>query len=92
MPRYAKDFLREEDFRKMQNLCARSTFRRARNAAWLWLLWSTGWREGELAGLKLSDLGWNASTIRVIGKGAKETRVPFTQPSQRAVYRYFKRA
>jgi site-specific recombinase XerD len=90
LPRYAKDFLREEDFRKMQSLCPRTTFCGARNAAWLWLLWSTGCRVDELAKLKLSDLDWTASTIRVIGKGAKERRVPFTQPAQRAVYQYLK--
>jgi site-specific recombinase XerD len=90
LPRYAKDFLPEEDFRKMQSLCARSTFCGARNAAWLWLLWSTGCRVDELAKLKLTDLNWTASTIRVIGKGAKERQVPFTQPAQRAVYHYLK--
>ncbi len=90
LPRYAKNLSREEYFRKMQSLCARSTFCRARNAAWLWLLWPTGCRVDELAKLKLSDLDWTTSTTRVLGKGAKLRQVRFTQPAQRAVYHYLK--
>ena len=90
LPRYAKDFLPEENFRKLLALCPRSDYRGARNAAWLWLLWSTGCRVDELAKIKLSDLNWEASTIRVIGKGAKERQVPFTREAQRTVYHYLK--
>jgi integrase/recombinase XerD len=90
VPKYDKEFLAESDFRKVLSLCPLSDYRGARNACWFWLLWTTGARWSELANLSLSDLNWQASTIRVIGKGNKERQVPFTKDAQRAVYRYLK--
>lgn len=91
VPRYEKEFLAEEDFRKLLNLCPHGTFAGIRDRAWLWLLWSTGARFSELANLQLADLDWTGARIRVVGKGSKERRVPFTTEAQRAVYQYLQR-
>ena len=42
--------------------------------------------------LKLDDLDWDASVVRVIhGKGQKERQVPFDRQCQRAMLRYIQR-
>lgn len=56
-----------------------------RNRAILELLYATGVRVGELTGLDLDDVDFEADVIRVIGKGDKERRVPFGQPARRAL-------
>ncbi|MBT9176820.1 MAG: Tyrosine recombinase XerD [Firmicutes bacterium] len=48
-----------------------------RDRALLELLYATGCRASEIAGLKLADIDWGACTLRVMGKGAKERIVPF---------------
>jgi integrase/recombinase XerD len=50
-----------------------------RDQAMLTLLYATGMRASEIAGLKLSDVNLNVGVIRVIGKGNKERIVPAAQ-------------
>ena len=90
VPKYAKEFLPDRDFARLLSLCIVDDFRGARNAAWLWLLWSTGGRWHELANLRLADLDWNKHRIKVMGKGSKERFVPFTREAEKAVYVYLK--
>jgi integrase/recombinase XerC len=40
------------------------------------LLYQTGMRRGELAGLKEADIEWSLKQIRILGKGNKERLVP----------------
>ena len=87
VPKFAKEFLTEEQFQRLLSVCP-GTFLGLRSRAWLWLLWSTGARFSELANLNKCDLDWDQSRIRVVGKGNKERYVPFTQDAQKAVYRY----
>lgn len=47
-----------------------------RDRAILEVLYGTGMRVGELAGLSLSDVDLDAGLVRVLGKGAKERIVP----------------
>ena len=91
VPRYEKDFLSDEDFHKLLSMCPVHTFAGVRDRAWLWLLWTTGARFSELANLGKDDLDWNTARIRVVGKGSKERRIPFTPEAQKAVYRYLQR-
>jgi integrase/recombinase XerC len=49
------------------------------------LLYATGIRVSELAGLDLDDVDVARRTVRVLGKGAKERSVPYGVPAQRAL-------
>lgn len=56
-----------------------------RDTAILELLYSTGMRLGELAGLRDKDVDLLSGTVRVMGKGKKERLCPLGRPAQRAL-------
>ena len=62
-----------------------------RNRAIVELLYATGVRVGELAGLDMDDLDPDRRTLRVIGKGNKERTVPYGVPSALAVDDWLRR-
>lgn len=62
-----------------------------RNRAMVELLYATGVRVGELAGLDADDLDFDRRTLRVIGKGNKERTVPFGVPAAVAVDDWLRR-
>lgn len=88
VPKIAKGFISEKQRDLMLLECPLSYFTGARNAAIIWLFWSTGMRLSELATLKRDSLNWENSTIRVFGKGQKERFVPFTPEAKKALWRY----
>ncbi|WP_246179892.1 tyrosine-type recombinase/integrase [Kocuria coralli] len=49
------------------------------------LLWASGVRVAELAGLDIDDLDRAQRTMKVIGKGDKERTVPFGGPAERSL-------
>jgi integrase/recombinase XerC len=59
-----------------------------RDVAMLELLYATGIRVGELAGLDVDDLDRDRNVVRVFGKGRKERTVPFGHPAARALDRW----
>ena len=59
---------------------------RIRDLAILELLYGTGIRVGECAGLDLTDVDVRGQTIRVMGKGRKERIVPFGGPARDAEF------
>lgn len=59
-----------------------------RDAAMLELLYATGIRVCELTGLDCDDVDWSRSTVRVLGKGARERVVPFGGPAARSLRRW----
>jgi integrase/recombinase XerC len=59
-----------------------------RDRAIMELLYSTGIRVSELAGLDLDDLDFVDSMLRVVGKGNKERIVPFGRAADEAVQAY----
>ena len=61
-----------------------------RDVAMLELLYATGIRVGELAGLDLDDLDRDRNVVRVLGKGRKERSVPFGHPAARALDRWLR--
>ena len=61
---------------------------RARDVAILELLYATGLRVSELAGLDLDDVDRSARTVRVLGKGRKERIVPFGGQAARTLEAY----
>ena len=62
-----------------------------RNRAMVELLYATGLRVGELAGLDVDDLDPDRRTLRVIGKGNKERTVPYGVPAALAVDDWLRR-
>jgi len=52
------------------------------------LLYSTGLRISELAGLKLNNLDGSQQVLRVLGKGGKERMVPVGEPATLALKTY----
>jgi integrase/recombinase XerC len=61
---------------------------RARDVAILELLYATGLRVSELAGLDLDAIDREARTVRVLGKGRKERIVPYGAAAARALDDY----
>ena len=59
-----------------------------RDVAMLEVLYATGIRVGELAGLDLGDVDRDRNVVRVLGKGRKERSVPFGHPAARALDRW----
>jgi integrase/recombinase XerC len=56
-----------------------------RDRAVLELLYATGLRVSELAGLDLDDVDRDARTVRVLGKGRRERMVPYGEHAARAL-------
>ncbi|WP_315913307.1 tyrosine recombinase XerC [Arthrobacter sp. lap29] len=56
-----------------------------RDLAMVELLYATGIRVGELAGLDVGDINRERRTLKVLGKGNKERIVPFGVPAEKAV-------
>ncbi len=60
----------------LETPCDQTDAHAARDRAILTLLYATGIRASELAGLTLGDINANLGVIRVLGKGSKERIVP----------------
>lgn len=77
--------LREDEARRLidsaAELAADDSPVGLRDVAILELLYATGIRVGELAGLDLDDVDRERNVIRVLGKGNKERSVPFGRPA-----------
>ena len=56
-------------------------WRRKRDDAVLEVLYGSGLRVGELCGLDMASLELDRSAVTVLGKGAKERRVPLSEPA-----------
>jgi len=75
---------------RMLTVCG-DTFLGCRNQAIIKTFVDTGLRLSELEGIQLSDLDFDNSTIKVMGKGAKERRVRISPDTQKAILRYLLR-
>ncbi|GAI90874.1 unnamed protein product, partial [marine sediment metagenome] len=60
LPKVGKGFLSEEDRNKLLELCPPTTFMGARDAAIIWLFWTTGMRLRECA-----------TIVKIYGEGSK---------------------
>jgi integrase/recombinase XerD len=89
VPKVKRALLNEAQRDRLLALCPHNTLLGARNAAMIWILWSTGMRRDELATLKVDDIVWgDKGRVKVWGKGGKERWVPFTRSAQKSMLRY----
>ncbi|HTZ07970.1 MAG TPA: site-specific tyrosine recombinase XerD [Acidimicrobiales bacterium] len=77
--------LEEEDVDRLLGATAGDDPVALRDRAILELLYGTGMRVSELAGLSLADLGSDTGLVRVLGKGDKERLVPVGRCADRAL-------
>jgi integrase/recombinase XerC len=75
----------------MEEAAAEGAPMAVRDRAIVELLYATGIRVGELAGLDIDDLDPDRRTLRVIGKGNKERTVPYGVPAAVAVDDWLRR-
>jgi integrase/recombinase XerD len=68
--------------------CDLSTRIGVRDRAVLLLLARLGLRAGDIAGLKLTAIDWQAGTVQVAGKNRREARLPLPQDAGDAVLAY----
>ena len=68
--------LDEEDVGRLLDTCSGEDAFARRDRAILEVLYGTGMRVSEIAGLSISDLGSDTGLVRVLGKGGKERLVP----------------
>ncbi|MFM5903567.1 MAG: tyrosine recombinase XerC [Microbacteriaceae bacterium] len=54
------------------------------------LLYASGARVSEIAGLNLESIDYGRNLLRVVGKGSKERMIPFGQPAAEALNRWIR--
>jgi len=88
LPRKLASFLPIDEATALCDPRRSSGARRERDLAIVELLWASGLRVSELAGLALDDVERGERTLRVLGKGGKERIVPFGGGAARALETY----
>ena len=76
------------DVEKLFAACDLSSATGLRDRAVLLLLARLGLRAGDVVELRLTDLDWKAATIRLVGKGRHEARLPLPQDVGDALLAY----
>ena len=86
LPRY----LQPDEVERVIASCSATSSAGIRDRAILLLLARVGLRAGDILRLCLSDLDWKEATIRVVGKGRRQTLLPMTQEVGDAIVGYIK--
>jgi site-specific recombinase XerD len=84
LPRY----LTAEQVDSLVAACDGSSPARRRDRAIILLLARLGLRAGDVAGLRIADIEWEAGTLRVAGKGRYQVRLPLPQDVGDAILDY----
>ncbi len=92
VPRRLPNFLNHQQVESLLNCPDAHTPQGKRDRAILELLYASGMRLSEVAGLNLSSVNLNTREIRVWGKGAKERVVLIGQPAAQALRIYLSEA
>jgi integrase len=84
LPRY----LTAEQVDSLVAACDGSSRARRRDRAIILLLARLGLRAGDVAGLRIADIEWEAGTLQVAGKGRYQVRLPLPQDVGDAILDY----
>jgi integrase len=87
LPRY----LTAEQVASLIAACDGSSLARRRDRAIILLLVRLGLRAGDVSGLRIADIEWEAGTLRVCGKGRYQVRLPLPQDVGDAILDYLAR-
>lgn len=87
LPRY----LPAEDVERIIDACDSSTPLGTRELAVVLLLSRLGLRAQDVSNLRLADIDWSDASLRVAGKGRRETRLPLPQDVGDAILAYLRR-
>jgi len=85
-------FLEAEDVERVIDSCNPNSTQGMRDRAVLLLLARLGLRAADIVDLRINDLDWDRGTVRVLGKGQKEVRLPLPQDAGDALTDYLQRA
>lgn len=88
LPRKTSD----ADIERLLAVCDGESAADIRDQAFLELLYASGARISEVAGLKVVDVDFSTATVRLFGKGSKERIVPLHALALHAVERYLRDA
>lgn len=80
----------DEDLKKLLDTCKGNSFIDRRDTAILRMLFDTGCRRAELAGLDLDDIDLRGMEAKVLGKGSKLRLVPFGNRTGLALRKYLR--
>ena len=86
-----KPVLCQEEVEKLLKVPNRRTFTGFRNFCILYVLWDSLIRLSELINIKIEDIDFKAGTLRVMGKGRKERRLPLGGKTLRHLHSYLLR-
>jgi integrase/recombinase XerC len=82
--------MRDDDTKKILELCKGKEFLQLRDEALIRLYYNTGARLSEVGNLLLSDVDLSTESVHLHGKGAKDRRVRFGPKTGRALSRYLR--
>jgi site-specific recombinase XerD len=91
VPENPPDILREDEIRALLKACEGKAFEDRRDAALVMLLYDTGLRLSECAGITLADIDIaDRREVTVLGKGRKERSLPIGAIAARSMGRYLR--
>jgi site-specific recombinase XerD len=92
VPEAPPPVIREDEMKRLLATCSGTSFDDRRDKAILMLLWDTGLRRAEIAGLRLEDVDDEHDIVLVVGKGRRPRAVPFGQKPGKALMMYIHKA
>ncbi len=84
-------YITEEEVNKVIASCNIHSPQGMRDRAIILLLSCLGLRAGDVSNMKIDDINWSESTIRVCGKGRRESRLPLLQEVGDALLTYLEK-
>ena len=90
LEKYLPVSMSEDEVEKLLNSPNLEKSLERRDKAMIEILYATGMRISELVNLKITDLDFNRSVLKVFGKGSKERLVPYGEKAADALNIYLK--